>query len=182
MRRITGNCHCSNTRGAGHGCRSAPRGTTCAPVYNWTGLYFGVNGGGAWGQQDPFNIITNRFDHVAINYSGGEVGGTAGAQIQVAHVVLGTEVDLDWAGVRGSSILTPRIFGNPLGLTFNATTNISAAVPANSAVRAPISGSAGQLEPALNMGLCQIAAQRLNIFTPPQLRWRPHASMRCALA
>ena len=26
-------------------------------VYNWTGLYFGVNGGGAWGQQDPFNIL-----------------------------------------------------------------------------------------------------------------------------
>jgi outer membrane immunogenic protein len=25
-----------------------------APLaYNWTGLYFGINGGGAWGQQDP---------------------------------------------------------------------------------------------------------------------------------
>jgi outer membrane immunogenic protein len=23
-------------------------------VYNWTGIYGGVNGGGAWGQQDPF--------------------------------------------------------------------------------------------------------------------------------
>ena len=123
MRRITGNCHCSNTRGAGHGCRSAPRGTTCATGLQLDGPFFGVNGGGAWGQQDPFNIITNRFDHVAINYSGGEVGGTAGAQIQVAHVVLGTEVDLDWAGIRGSSILTPTIFGNPLGLTVNATTN-----------------------------------------------------------
>ena len=22
-------------------------------VYNWTGIYGGVNGGGAWGQQDP---------------------------------------------------------------------------------------------------------------------------------
>ncbi len=32
-------------------------------VYNWTGIYGGVNGGGAWGQQDPFNILTNRFDH-----------------------------------------------------------------------------------------------------------------------
>ena len=94
-------------------------------VYNWTGLYFGINGGGAWGQQDPFNILTNRFDHVAINYSGGEVGGTAGAQMQVSHVVLGFETDLDWAGIRGSSILTPTIFGNPLGLTVNATTNIN---------------------------------------------------------
>jgi outer membrane immunogenic protein len=23
-------------------------------IYNWTGIYVGVNGGGAWGQQDPF--------------------------------------------------------------------------------------------------------------------------------
>ena len=104
------------------------------PVYNWTGLYFGINGGGAWGQQDPFNILTNRFDHVAISYSGGEVGGTAGAQIQVSHVVLGFEADLDWAGIRGSSILTPTIFGNPLGLTVNATTNINWALTARARV------------------------------------------------
>jgi outer membrane immunogenic protein len=62
---------------------------------------------------------------VAINYTGGEVGGTAGAQIQVAHVVLGFETDLDWAGVRGLLIFTPTIFGNPLGLSFNATTDIN---------------------------------------------------------
>lgn len=52
-----------------------------ATVYNWTGIYLGINGGGAWGQQDPFNIISNRFDHLAISYSGGEVGGTAGAEV-----------------------------------------------------------------------------------------------------
>ena len=104
------------------------------PVYNWTGLYFGINGGGAWGQQDPFNILTNRFDHVAISYGGGDVGGTAGAQIQVSHVVLGFEADLDWAGIRGSSILTPTIFGNPLGLTVNATTNINWALTARARV------------------------------------------------
>jgi outer membrane immunogenic protein len=75
------------------------------------------------GIKTPF--LTDRFDHVAINYSGGEVGGTAGAQIQIAHVVLGFETDLDWAGVRGSSILTPTIFGNPLGLVFNARTEIN---------------------------------------------------------
>lgn len=65
-------------------------------AYNWTGIYGGVNGGGAWGQQDPFNILTNRFDHDSINFSGGTVGGTAGAQIQLAHVVLCFETDLDW--------------------------------------------------------------------------------------
>ena len=84
------------------------------------------NGGGGWGQQeDPFNIITNRFDHLAISYSGAVVGGTAGAQIQLSHVLLGLEADLDWAGIRGSSVIVPAIFGNPLPLAFNATTNIN---------------------------------------------------------
>ena len=82
-------------------------------VYNWTGIYGGVNGGGAWGQQDPFNILTNRFDHDSINFSGGTVGGTAGVQLQLAHVVLGFEADLDWAGIRGSSVRTPINFRRP---------------------------------------------------------------------
>jgi outer membrane immunogenic protein len=81
-------------------------------TYNWTGIYLGINGGGDFGQQDPFNIITNRFDHASISLSGGTVGGTAGAQLQIAHVLVGIETDLDWAGISGSSLLTPRIFGS----------------------------------------------------------------------
>jgi outer membrane immunogenic protein len=77
------------------------------------------------GQQDPFNILTNRFDHVSINYGGGVVGGTAGVQLQIAHVVLGFEGDLDWAGIRGTKTFSPTIFGNPAGFTVNATTNIN---------------------------------------------------------
>jgi len=96
-----------------------------APVYNWTGIYLGVNGGYAWGQQDPFSIITNRFDNATVGFSGGTFGGTAGAQIQVAHVVLGFESDIDWANIKGSSTFTPTIFGNPLGATFNASTSMT---------------------------------------------------------
>src|SRR2546421_8749193 len=99
-----------------------------APVYNWTGIYGGINGGGAWGQQDPFNIITNRFDHDSINFSGGTVGGTAGAQLQIAHVLVGFETDLDWAGITGSSVLTPTIFGLSVPFTVNATTAINFAL------------------------------------------------------
>ena len=75
-----------------------PRTPVAAPVpyYNWTGFYVGVNGGGAWGSQDPWNIVTNRFDHFSTNISGGVVGGTIGAQIQASHVVMGLEADLDW--------------------------------------------------------------------------------------
>jgi outer membrane immunogenic protein len=94
-------------------------------TYNWTGIYLGINGGGAWGRQDPFNIVTNRFDHDSISFSGGTVGGTSGAQLQIAHVVVGIETDLDWAGIRGSSLLTPRVFGFSAPFTVNASTSIN---------------------------------------------------------
>src|SRR5262249_38298530 len=82
-----------------------------APVYNWTGMYLGINGGWGWGKQDPLNIITNRFDNVSIDMSGGVFGGTIGAQIQSGRVVLGLEADLDWAGLSGSSLIIPSIAG-----------------------------------------------------------------------
>ncbi|HUJ71607.1 MAG TPA: outer membrane beta-barrel protein [Pseudolabrys sp.] len=93
-------------------------------VYNWTGIYFGLNGGGGWGHQDPLNVITNRFDDASLKFSGGVAGGTAGAQIQSGHVVLGFEVDLDWAGLKGSATYTPAILGVPVGGAINATTKI----------------------------------------------------------
>jgi outer membrane immunogenic protein len=40
-------------------------------------------------------------------------------------VVTGFELDLDWAGIEGSSTLTPRIFGLPVPFTVNATTSIN---------------------------------------------------------
>jgi outer membrane immunogenic protein len=95
-----------------------------APGYNWTGIYVGVNGGYMWGQQDPFNVITDRFDSFSTSLSGGFVGGTMGGQVQVAHVVLGMEADLDWSNISGSTIATPTIFRVPLPVAFNVTTEI----------------------------------------------------------
>src|SRR5450759_3816534 len=92
------------------------------PVYNWTGIYVGLNGGYGWGNQDPLNLITNRFDSASLGFSGGVFGGTAGAQIQSGHVVLGLEADLDWAGMKGSGTLVPIILGVP-GAAISASTN-----------------------------------------------------------
>ena len=97
-----------------------------ARIYDWTGIYVGVNGGGAWGGQDPLNIISDRFDRFSTNISGGLFGGTVGGQVQVQHVVFGLEADLDWANVKGSSAVNPTIGGMPVGaVTFNAQTNIN---------------------------------------------------------
>src|ERR1035438_978776 len=95
------------------------------PVYNWTGIYVGLNGGYGWGNQDPLNLITNRFDGESVAFSGGVFGGTAGAQIQSGHVVLGFEADLDWANMKGSATFVPTLGGVPINpAAISASTNI----------------------------------------------------------
>ena len=69
-----------------------PMYTKAPPVqmYNWTGAYVGINGGGAWG------------DFGAFDTSGGFVGGTLGYNWQQGQTVFGLETDLAWSGIDGS--------------------------------------------------------------------------------
>ena len=98
---------------------------TPTPVYNWTGIYFGINGGGGWGRQDPLNLISNCFDGKSVDFSGGLFGGTAGARIQSGHVVIGLEADIDWANMKGSATYIPTVGGIPITpAAISATTNI----------------------------------------------------------
>jgi outer membrane immunogenic protein len=69
---------------------------TFVPVYNWTGFYIGINGGGGWGD--------SKWDSVgSFDVSGGMIGGTVGYNWQAAQWVFGLEGDLDWAHINGSS-------------------------------------------------------------------------------
>jgi outer membrane immunogenic protein len=99
-----------------------------AAVYNWTGVYVGVNGGWSWGNQDPLVLFNNRFDRTSMSMNGGMFGGTVGAQIQQGYVVLGVEGDMDWANIKGNYTVTPTILGLPVGpgITLNVASNISA--------------------------------------------------------
>ena len=72
-----------------------------APVYNWTGLYIGINGGGAFGSSD-WNGVPTTF-----NTSGGIVGGQLGYNWQFGQFVYGLEGDLDWADIHGSTNAGP---------------------------------------------------------------------------
>jgi outer membrane immunogenic protein len=69
-------------------------------AYNWTGLYFGVNGGGGWGRSWWSGNATG------VNVSGGLLGGTAGYNWQTGNVVLGAEGDVDWARLQGNTVST----------------------------------------------------------------------------
>ena len=107
---------------------SAPpayRAPVVAPVYNWTGIYLGINGGYGWGRQNPLSLITNQFDKFDFDINGWMVGGTFGAQIQSGHVVLGVEGDVDWANIKGAASVTPTTLGVPAGFTANFSTQIT---------------------------------------------------------
>ena len=92
----------------------APPVTPVATVYNWTGMYIGVNGGYGWGSHDPLDLISTAFDSGrTFSTSGGLIGGTVGAQIQQGYVVIGGEADIDWANIKGSGLVVPSIAGVP---------------------------------------------------------------------
>jgi outer membrane immunogenic protein len=66
------------------------------PVYNWTGFYIGINGGGGFGRSTW--DTTGGF-----NTSGGLVGGTLGYNWQAGQAVFGLEGDIDWADINGTT-------------------------------------------------------------------------------
>ena len=51
------------------------------PVYNWTGIYVGINGGYGFGQATPMSLYTDSFSAFNYNANGWLAGATAGAQI-----------------------------------------------------------------------------------------------------
>jgi outer membrane immunogenic protein len=69
------------------------------PVFNWTGVYFGINGGWA---QDTTNTTAAAFVQPA-NSGGGVFGGQIGLNYQWNHLVLGIEGDGDWLDLNASA-------------------------------------------------------------------------------
>jgi outer membrane immunogenic protein len=76
------------------------------PVYDWAGVYVGINGGYAFGNSNW--SATPGFGSGVLgsgnfNTSGGLVGGTVGANFQSGQFVFGLEADLDWTDIQGST-------------------------------------------------------------------------------
>ena len=70
-----------------------------APVYNWTGFYLGINGGGAFGDSDWNGLA------VSNSPGGGMIGVTAGYNWQAmgSPWVFGLEGDVDWTNIKDST-------------------------------------------------------------------------------
>ena len=103
------------------------------PVYNWTGIYLGINGGYGFGQQTPGSLFGDSFS--AFNYNGnGWMGGiTAGAQLQSGRTVIGLEADIDWANITGSGTGPVAFNGAPIG-----TATVSSSLSSISTARARV--------------------------------------------
>ena len=77
-----------------------------APVYDWTGFYVGVFGGGGYGNHNVNNSTgpAAPLAPFSANYTsqGGVAGGEAGYNWQSGSYVVGIEGDLFWSGIRGN--------------------------------------------------------------------------------
>ena len=91
------------------------------PLYDWSGFYIGVNGGG--GSAHNCWDLTNNAGFVfsppvaegCHNATGGTAGGQIGYRWQASNWVFGLEAQGDWANLKGSNQSSPAAFG--AGLT-----------------------------------------------------------------
>jgi outer membrane immunogenic protein len=77
------------------------------PVYDWSGFYVGVFGGGGFGNHNLDNALGPAgLANFTINYaSRGGVGGVEGGyNWQSGNIVFGVEADGFWSGIKGSDI------------------------------------------------------------------------------
>jgi outer membrane immunogenic protein len=73
-----------------------------APAFNWSGVYFGINGGYAWGRSSWTNVATG-ITTGDFDLTGGMIGGTVGFNYQTGSWVWGIETDLDASWLKGST-------------------------------------------------------------------------------
>jgi outer membrane immunogenic protein len=73
-----------------------PKAPVMAPIYNWTGFYFGIEGGGGFGSSS-WDRTGSR------DIGGGLIGGTVGYNWQFGQAVAGVEGDFGWADINGST-------------------------------------------------------------------------------
>src|SRR5882672_505870 len=102
--------------------KATPAMPVVRPIYDWTGLYLGINGGGAWSQNcmtmkgynvpvisingSPFLGVSNvsNASEGCNNATGGVVGGQIGYRYQTTTgFVFGIEAQGDWADLKGSN-------------------------------------------------------------------------------
>jgi outer membrane immunogenic protein len=99
-----------------------------APIYDWSGFYIGINGGGASSRNcwDITNDGAGAVPPTSIgchSATGGLVGGQVGYRWQMTNWVFGLEAQGDWANLKGSNTSPIGNFG---GFQFSDQTKTDA--------------------------------------------------------
>src|ERR1700726_3854536 len=79
-----------------------------SPLYDWSGFYVGVYGGGGFGNHN-INVPALGplgFANFTVNYdsTGAIGGGEVGYNVQSGNIVVGVEGDGFWSGIKGSDL------------------------------------------------------------------------------
>jgi outer membrane immunogenic protein len=90
-----------------------------AAIYDWTGFYIGLNGGGGsahkcWDINNDLGVPVTAFREGCHDATGGMAGGQLGYRWQATNWVFGLEAQGDWANFRGSN---PSLFPALAGAT-----------------------------------------------------------------
>jgi outer membrane immunogenic protein len=75
------------------------------PLYDWSGFYVGVFGGGGYGNHNLNNALgPASFANFTVNYSssGGLAGGEVGYNAQSGNYLVGIEADGFWSDIKGN--------------------------------------------------------------------------------
>jgi outer membrane immunogenic protein len=123
------------------------------PVYNWGGVYIGINGGwgfgtAKWTASLPAGVLSS-----SANANGGIVGGTLGANFQAGAFVFGVEGDWDYSGINtGTSSTVCAVIGTcQTGNNWLSTVRGRAGFAADRALfYATAGGVFGSMQTALN--------------------------------
>src|ERR1700746_2915053 len=90
-------------------------------IYDWTGFYIGINGGGASGRKCWDLLTDSDFDppgrEGCHDATGGTVGGQIGYRWQTANWVFGVEGQGNWADFKGSNLNLQAGLNVPAGLS-----------------------------------------------------------------
>ena len=91
-------------------------------ISTWTGFYAGLNGGWGWSNQNDWNTIGGEGSSFigGGKLNGGLFGGQAGYNWQMNTLLVGMQIDGDWANIKGTAA-NPLAFG-PLGNNLNGCT------------------------------------------------------------
>jgi outer membrane immunogenic protein len=86
-----------------------------APIYNWSGFYIGLNGGGGsshncWDTTAVLGVAVPVTSEGCHDATGGLVGGQIGYRWQATNWVFGLEAQGDWADLKGSNTSSPAAF------------------------------------------------------------------------